>query len=341
MNADKTKKSFSSRLSKNSQQGLDGINLQYALSIEGAERLCLPEETMCNDNGKTIAEISCVGGKLSAYVNAVHCIRPNNLKPLTVTEAIKLEMIKSEVIGFMRDYLKKHLQRQDSEGYVDNLMVKELECNLTLGCVNGATPSAVISLFEHALDKTTLHKQRKDKGTYNKMVASCFYKKKKEYHLKIYDKTLEQREKGNLQVEDNLLRIEIVFIDRSLKRIYGDKRSLSDILTKEAVRILCKEYRRIFEKDLIEKYLKPYLNWCKKTLYDSLDEANGKKISETIARHKEHIPDWEVFGKALHYWYQQKGKNDRTAKVLSYYRRKDMGISDGVLRTIKLFHTSC
>lgn len=144
MNAEKTKKSFSSRLSKNSQQGLDGMNLQYALSIEGAERLCLPGKPMYNDNGKTIAEISCVGGKLSAYVNAVHCIRPNNLKPLTVTEAIKLEMIKSEVIGFMQDYLKEHLQGQDSEGYVDNLMVKELECNLTLACVNGAIKSGVV-----------------------------------------------------------------------------------------------------------------------------------------------------------------------------------------------------
>ena len=335
-------KNYQSRLSKNCHQGLDGMNLEYVLSFEGAEHLSLPEESISNDNDRIIATLSCSGGKLSAYVNAVHYTKSDNLKPLSITDAIKLELIKSEVIGFMQEYLKKHLQEKYSDEYISNLVVKKLECNLTLPCVNGAVPSEVINLFEHALDKIVLHKQRKNKRTHDKISTSCYYVKSKEYCLKIYDKSQEQREKGNLSVEDNLLRIEMVFIGRSLKRMFQDKRTLSDILTKKSIVILCKEYKRIFERDLIEKYLKPYLNWCVKILCDSLEESDkGREISETIARCKEHIPDMEVLKKALRLWYRRRNMEDRSTKVIYYYRKKNIGIPDNVLRTVKRFHTSC
>lgn len=341
MKTDNTK-NYHGRLSKKCQQGLDGMNLEYVLNIEGAEHLYLPEESISNTANKIIAKISCKGGKLSAYVNAVHCTKSANLKPLSITETIKLELIRSKVIGFMQDYLKKYLQDMYSDEYVNNLVVKQLECNLTLPCVKGAIPSDVINLFEHALDKTVLHKQRKNKRTHDKIPTSCYYVKPKEYCLKIYDKSQEQREKGNLLVEDNLLRIEMVFIDRSLKRMYRDKRTLSDILTKKSIVILCKEYKRVFEQDLIEKYLKPYLNWCVRTLFDSLLESvEGKEIAETIARCKEHIPDTEVLKKALRRWYQYRNIEDRSDKVIYYYRKKNIGIPERVLRTVKMFHTSC
>lgn len=335
-------KSSRCRLKKNCQQGLDGMNLEYVLSIEGAERLYLQAENICNEDGRTIAEINCVGGRLSAYVNAVHCIRPNNVKPLTIADTIKLELIHSKVIGFMSDYLKKHLQEQYSEEYVNGLTVTKLECNITLPCVNGASPSDVINLFECALDKTVLHRQRKNKDSHNKITTSCNYTKRKEYCLKIYDKTIEQHDNGNPLVEANLLRVEIVFLDKALKRMYGDKRTLNDILTQEAIITLCKEYKKVFKQEVVEKSVKSYLNWCVKMLFDSLcDGEDGNPISETIAKHKEHIPDMEVLRKALKKWYHYKNEADRSAKVINYYRKQNIGIPEGVLKTIKTFSENC
>ena len=334
-------KSSRCRLKKNCQQGLDGMNLEYVLSIEGAERLYLQTESICNEDGRTIAEISCAGGRLSAYVNAVHCIRPNNVKPLTVADTIKLELIKSKVIGFMSDYLKRHLQGY-SEEYINGLTVARLKCNITLPCEKGASPSDVINLFEHALDKTVLHKQRKNKDSHNKIATSCYYTKRKEYCLKIYDKTIEQHDNGNPLVEANLLRVEIVFLDKALKRMYGDKNTLNDILTQKAIVILCKEYKKVFKQEVVEKSVKSYLNWCVKMLFDSLLYfEHGNTVSETIAKHKEHIPDMEVLRKALKKWYHYKKVADRSAKVINYYRKQNIGIPEGVLKTIKTFSENC
>lgn len=335
-------KSSRCRLKKNCQQGLDGMNLENLLSIEGAERLYLKAESKPNDDRKTIAEISCVGGRLLAYVNVVHCIRPNNIKPMTVADTIELELIKSKVIGFMSDYLKKHLQGQYSEEYINGLTVTKLECNITLPCVKGASPSDVINLFEHALDKTVLHKQRKSKNSHNKIATSCFYTKRKEYCLKIYDKTIEQHDNGNPLVEANLLRVEIVFLDKSLERMYGKKRTLNDILTQEAIVTLCKEYKKIFKQELVEKSVNPYIIWCEKMLFDSLcDCKGGNPISEAIAKNKEHIPDLEVLRNALKNWYDYKNTDDRSARVLYECRKKNIGIPEGAIKTIKTFSENC
>lgn len=335
-------KSSRCRLKKNCQQGLDGMNLEKVLSIEDAEQLNLQADKTFNNEEKIIARISCDDGKLLAYVNAVHCIRPNNVKPLTIADTESLELIHSKVSGFMNDYLKRNLQEQYSEEYIKGLTVTTLECNITLPCVNGASASDVINLFEHALDKTVLHRQRKTKNNHDKIATSCHYTKRKEYCLKIYDKTIEQHENGNPLVESNLLRVEIVMLDKALMRMYGDKRTLNDILTQEAIVTLCKEYKKIFKQELIEKHIKPYLDWCVQRIFDSLrDCEDGNPISEAIAKNKEHIPDMEVLRKALKKWYQSKNADDKSARVLYEYRKKNIGIPDGVLKTIKTFSESC
>ena len=54
-----------------------------------------------------------------------------------------------------------------------------------------------------------------------------------EWVLKVYDKTFQQRQAGNLKVESNLIRVELVFLDRMLDRMYSTKKSLEDILTRK------------------------------------------------------------------------------------------------------------
>lgn len=327
---------------KKCASGLDGMNLEYKISLDGMDKLYLEKEALKNNAGNTIVEIDIIGGKVRVYVNAVNCIRPNNVKPIGIVDAIKLELVQPQVIGFIKGYLQKHLQNKYSDKYVDDLKVVSLEVNLTLPCVGGATPSDVIHLMDMALDKTVVFRKRKPNSKCNKDNTSCLYSKQKEYRLKIYDKTCEQHEKGNPLVENNLLRIECILIDRRLNRAFGaDKRKLKDILSKQAIEIMCEEYKKIFIEDIIPCVCH-YLTNCKNELYESLTHSTtGKEISETIMRCREVIVDLEVFRKALKSFYlDYKHTADHSKQVIHKYRNKGLNLPEGVLSTIKTFHNA-
>ena len=247
---------------KKGLQGLDGLNAEYSINLENAKHLYLPLEELKNEVGNTVVKIECIGGKIRTYINVVHALRPNNIKPFGIADAIKLELVNEKVIGFIKAYLQKNLQNQYSDEYIDNLKVTNMECNLTIKCYGNATPSAIISLFDLAYDETGVRRKRKRKTEYEKINKSWVHYKPKEYKIKVYNKSMEQHEKGNPLVENNLLRIEVVFIDRSLKRMYGDNRNLSNILTKQSLEILCQEYKRVLTEDIIEKNIKPCLDYC-------------------------------------------------------------------------------
>lgn len=325
---------------KKCQCGLDGMNLEYKIALDGMDKLYLEKEVLKNTAGNTIVEIDCVGGKVRVYVNAVNSIRPNNVKPIGIVDAIKLELVQPQVIEFIKGYLQKHLQNQYSDVFINNLKVVSLEVNLTLPCVGGATPSDVIHLMDMALDKTVVFRKRKPTCKCDKVNTSCLYSKPKEYRLKIYDKTCEQHEKGNPLVEKNLLRIECVLIDRRLNRAFGeDKRKLKDILSKQAIEVMCEEYKKIFTEDIIP-CVSTYLTNCKKQLYESLTySTTGKEISETIMRCREVIVDIEVLRKALKSFYlEYKHTDDHSKQMIHKYRNKGLNLPEGVLATIKTFH---
>ena len=326
---------------KKGLQGLDGLNAEYSINLENAKHLYLPPEELKNEVGNTVIKIDCVGGKIRAYINVVHALRPNNIKPFGVADAIKLELVNEKVIGFIKTYLQKNLQNQYSDEYIDNLKVTNMECNLTIKCYGNATPSSIISLFDLAYDETGIRRKRKRKTEYEKINKSWVHYKPKEYKIKVYDKSIEQHERGNPLVENNLLRIEVVFIDRSLKRMYGDNRNLSNILTKQSLEILCHEYKRVLTEDIIEKNIKPCLDYCVQSIFESLTYSeSGKEISETVARHKELIVDIEILRRALKKYYRFRNANDNTKQIICQYRKKNLGLPEDVIKTVKLFHSS-
>ena len=323
------------------QSGLDGVNAEYVLEFADMKQLYLPPEELKNEAGNTIAKMECVGGKLKAYINVVHCIRPDNVSPLGIAEAIKAELIRERVFEFIQGYVQKHLKCQAIDECLYHMKVRAMECNLTLPCVGGAKPSDVIALLDLSLDKTVLFRKQKEKAKCGKVNTGCLYSKPKEYKLKVYDKTEEQHSNGNPLVEKNLLRIEVVFIDRSLRRMYGEKRTLMDVLTVRGIEIMCREYKRVLEEDIINESIKPCLDECMELLLDSLmSSETGNEVAETIARHKNLIPDIEVLRRALKCWYERRERKDNSRQVICHYRRKNMGLPEGVLKTLRAFHTA-
>ena len=92
-------------MGKKKLQGADGINFQMQLTIKGLETVTFPKETLRNESGKDIAWIECLGGKVSAYVNLPHAVRPNNIQPFQLSDCIQIDLISDKVIEYMKAYL--------------------------------------------------------------------------------------------------------------------------------------------------------------------------------------------------------------------------------------------
>lgn len=116
--------------------------------------------------------------------------------------------------------------------------------------------------------------------------------------LKVYDKTFQQRQAGNLKVESNLIRVELVFLDRMLDRMYSSKKSLEDILTRKAIKALIDQYQETFD-EICKKNITPMLNACVQEIFECLTCSTPRKeVSETLIKCKELIVDTEVLRKA-------------------------------------------
>lgn len=323
-------------------QGADGLNFQLQMTVAGLESINLPEEQLKNEMGNDIVKLTCWGGKLSAYVNLPHAIRPNNVQPFQLSDCIKLELVRNQVVEYMRSYLQKHLKNKYSDEFLTMLNVTKMECNLTVKCVGACQPKDVIRLFEKSFAKVTVYKETDDKGkTHKKPERGITTSKAHEWVLKVYDKTYDQRKAGNLKVESNLIRVELVFLERMLGRMYSNKKSLEDILTRKSIKTLIDQYQVTFN-EICQSSLIPMLNACVQELFESLTcSDSGNEISDTLIRCKELIVDIEVLRKALKKWYAFRKMPDNSKQVISYYRKnRCYGIPSDVLKTIKVLHNS-
>ena len=324
-------------------QGADGVNFQLQLTVAGFESINLPEENLANESGNDIMKISCWGGKLSAYVNLPNAIRPNNVQPFQLSDCIKLELVRNQVVEYMRSYLQKHLKSKYSDEFLSMMTVTKMECNLTIKCIGECKPKDVIKLFEKSFPKVTVYKETAPNGkTHKKPERGITTTKPHTHVLKVYDKTFQQRQAGNLKVEPNLVRVELVYLDRTLNHMYGDKKSLEDILTRKSIRTLIDQYQVTFD-EICQKNIKPMLDDCVQDVYETLTQSDsGNEISHTLIKCKDLIVDIEILRSALQKWYVDfKHTPDISKRMVSYYRNNaKFEIPSDVLKTFKLMHNS-
>lgn len=327
------------------QSGLD--SLEFALVLEGLEDISFDETSLSNkaNQPKSVVTIKCIGGRISGSVNAVHCIRNTNEYPFTLTEGIKMELVRCQVFEYIKACLQKNLKGRYSEVYIDNLKVTSLEVNITRPCTGKATQSDMVHLFDMVFDRTTVYRERRVGSKCAKVNTGVIYDKKHQYQLKVYDKTKDLHRQGILTAEKKLFRLEVVFKDRKLDAMFGrDKRTLDNVLSKKALDIMCREYKIVLD-EIVEQHIRPYLDNCVETLFESLTYSDkSNEIADTVMRYKEIIVDTQCLRKAMHKWYEwrQKYENptiiDRTDEMIYKYRKKDLGLPDDVLKTLKAFH---
>lgn len=324
---------------KKCKQGFDGLNFEYQIdNPQYLFKVLPPPRELLNENQKVIARISCTNEKIGLYVNPVHYIRPTNIYPFDVRYGEELENLLEEIISFIQCYLDEYLRWMDKSEIIGNLLLKQMECNITLPCVGKAKTSDVIAFMDLAVHETMLWRISNSETDYRKRNSSCSFNKDHAYKVKIYDKTEEQRVHEGKVIDNNMLRLEIVFIQRKINAMYGARKSICDILTVSGLEIACKEYKKVFIENIRNAKLIPCLNFCKRQLLDSLiNSEDDSPIQLTVLKNKELIVDIEILRRALKDWYQSRNMKNNSKQVIFMYRNNSMHFPEDVIKTMKAF----
>lgn len=264
-------------------------------------------------------------------------VRDNNICPFTVVDSICLEIINYDCEKQLKQLLGVELHSK----------IKSIECNITQKVSGEATPSDVLNLLSHAFltcERDNLkYVGAGKKCKYKEETHTLIAKRPHYYILKAYDKTEQQKmelkhqNKSSDSVPEGLLRIEIIMVERTLEKMFGNKMSFSDILTRDSLIEILREYKRIFCNE-ISVQIKQYLDSCVGLLVESLCDTESPTM--TVARERELIPDKRVLRKAMQRWQRMRNVSDNSLRDSEYYAEK-YGLPKDTILTIHDFKESC
>lgn len=304
----------------------------------------ISEIKLCNKNKQEYGFISVTSGTGIVSINLAKSIRGDNIKSFGLTDVIALEMIKDVVLTELKNII----------GYEVRTVLKSLEVNLTTNLIGDTKADNVLKLFHHS----TLHAKQDKRDNLMYLGKNRFRTLDDEAHslivrfpgqmvLKVYDKSFEAKSKEPSErirnnIPDDLIRVECVFLDRTLTRLFGTKLSIEEVLTKASLIVVLDEFKRIVCGKLIDIDMKKYLSACTIELTEQIqnahDEAKKNKdkyyLNAAVANNKHLIPSVEILQKALKRFYKMRRVIDnsaRDAKILS----ETYDISFDLFKTIK------
>lgn len=319
---------------ENAMQGTDCYIFEIICKRDVSE---LEDVELINEHGRSYGTIKSERGKLLLYLVLPRYIRQNNIIPFDSWDACDKRVYK-EICGQLRLVLGTDFESK----------LRSVECNITKRVCCFASTSDVLNLLNHALlspkDDNLEYSGQSKVCALKKEIHTVISRKAHYYTLKAYDKTVEYRKKCKEQggkeddIEDNMLRIEIVLLGRTIDKLFGDKTSVYDILTEDSLIKVLYEYKRIYTNEIINKRVKPYLSQCQQRLVHSLLRTNS--IIATVAIEREIIPDKEVLRRAIKEWQELKGVSPHAARDMKRYEKR-MNLPYGVIRTLKEFRIAC
>lgn len=325
-----TKRRTTRLIKKKAKQGMDGCSFEIAFKSEDLKDL--QKQDLINESGRNYGSVEIKNGKVILAIILPKFIRENNVQPFTLMDSIYLELIKNDV----EEKLKQILGTTK----LDN-KCSSIEVNITQRVSGNATQENVLNLLSNALlskKQDNLKyvgpskKCRLKEETHTLIVKRSHY-----YLLKAYNKT-EQMMKSGIKIPDGILRIEIVMVERTLEKLFGNKTSFQDILTKDSLISVLREYKRIFIDEIIEDKVKKYLNSCKLMLLEFLCFSDS--VVEVIAMNRELIPDKEVLRKAIRKFQRMKRVADHSRRDSELYAQK-YDLPEDTILTLKEFKDSC
>lgn len=320
--------------------GIDGLNGYFEFDIDSLKDVCIPAKKQENMNGETAIEISVNKGKMTLYVNLPRIIRTDNMMPFSLSDVIHLNVVFEYISDFIKNYLEENgiLEKYPHGKILNGIRVSKIEMNLTNEVYGNCKISDVISLFDAALHNKSADNIlfRRQGQQYRKENTAFLYTKPHEYKVKIYDKSLQQQRAGN-NVKDGIMRIEIIFLERTLQSLFCAHCGIFDIISQTNLLRLCRKYAEILD-NVINKQVKRCLNESVELLFESLTYSDtSREIDETVARHKEIIFDVIVLKKALQKWYKFRNMPDYSKQAI-YRVQQKYNLPTDTLKTVKMFH---
>lgn len=313
---------------KNAKQGLDTLEFEIVLHGIDTDR-AIPQQPIINPLGTEYGHVEAKDGRANIDICLPRFSRKDNVKPYSLVDLITLEIIRND----FEDALAALL------GDISDCRLKSIECNITQKVAQGCTPNHVMDLIHRSYYDTTnlLFESASAECKYRKEKETLLIRRRNYYKIKCYDKSREQRDKGNLDVEEGLLRVEVVMLDRTIEKLFGGNSTVQNVLCAKNIIKVMEEYSRIFTDEIVEAHIKPCLSGITKLLLESLTQTDSPV--ETIAQYRDIIVDMEVLRRALKMWYQLRGKNDISRQTI--HSLKKYNLPQNAIETIREFRKSC
>lgn len=309
------------------QIGIDGCT--FEISIPGMCNI-IQDRPLINSNGIQYGEIQNRKGKLALVLCLPRYERQDNIIPYRLIDAVKIELLRNDIDVALAEILKAN---------EFNSKLKSIELNITKETHGKSTCNDVIKLMNNSFLNQT--KQNKlfvtaEQGNPLKQVIDgvCTHTVRGQYILKAYNKSKKEGIK-----KKEILRIELVLQNKQIKKLFGDKVSLKDILNNKSIISLLECYRDIFINDVIEKHIKNHLNLLVERLFEDMTCTDSP--TETFIRYKEVITDIKILEKAIKKWKNFRGNDDDFTRQLAFKIKTQYGVPQDVLKTIKEFRKSC
>lgn len=316
------------------QQGADKVSFNLTLKADIPDM----QQEIRNEAGKCFGFVSAVSGQVELNLYLPDAIRENNLKPFGLLDLIYLQICKSTVLDQLQELF-------DKQGYTAK--VKEFECNITLP-VQKAKISDVLDLLSCTVaDKKTCsikYVKRNDNGIGTGTFTVIGRKRPHYYIVKCYNKTAQLRDKKyNIPAKTpEELRIEIIFRELTLKKLFGDKCSIEDVLTEKALLKVFREYKQVFENEILRD-IRQYRDACTIKMDEIIDEYGNCEAAILQGIETQALFDRAIYFESVKRWchrsHPQRNVTRETEKAQQLL--KNTNISRGILSTIKDFRTAC
>ncbi len=311
-----------------SKAGVDEIIFELELKEKAIDGRCFVKPIK-SSVGRECGKIDVKEGKAYVSFCLPKFIRSDNVKPFSMEDKQYLKSIKKTLT----------YELQEFSDNINGRRLKSIEVNLTQKVAGVSTPDQILNMIHRSYtDRTnTVYEGPSRRCKYHKEKETVIVRVKNYYIIKCYNKTLEQHNAGNKDVESGLLRIEVIMQDRLIRRLFGQSYTLFDVLQECSLKKVIKEYSRILTNDLMKKHIIPCRDGIVNVLVESLMDTNSP--SRTIYLHKEIIVDLEIMRTALKKWYDLWDKPDRSRQEL--YQLKAYFLPKDVLKTLYEFVDSC
>lgn len=197
---------------KSENFGIDGITFEILLSdIDKRKNIkSQPLISYYNNLNLEYGKIIVKDNKAIIFVVLPNFYKTNNITPYcltSITDRIKLDIIKMELLNILNNIFSD----------VSQIRLKSIECNTTHKVLDGCSCNNVLNLINRSYYDTinTSYESASQSCKYRKEKQSLIIRIKNYYFLKCYNKSLEQKKSVksvNMDIDDNLLRIEIVML---------------------------------------------------------------------------------------------------------------------------------